>query len=295
MIERRFLSLQRHNLIVANPIMLFAICIIAMTAFGYAVRCDAIVPQKILQEGAQPLNETINSYTKIINSNRLVGSELALRYWERGKQFASLGHYDAAIDDYSKTIRLAPNFVSAYVDRAVAYARLEKYKLAYQDLNLAVKTHPDDVNVYKTRGALSFLLGKYDYAAADYKRYLQLKPGDLYRILWLHLSEKYQNRNANSSIRSYINGVDLAVWPGAIVELYAGDIEVENLSKALSQGVRDMTSGHVCEAYYYIGQYYLLQNDKSKALELFNKAVATNAKSYIEYEFALAYSRKLAQ
>jgi lipoprotein NlpI len=158
-----------------------------------------------------------------------------------------------------------------------------------------LQAQPNNLRAYVTRGTLNFLVGKYENAAADFKRYLRLKPNDIYRMLWLFLSEKYHNRDAVSDVPQFSARVNLDQWPGAILKLYLGEVEAEAVIDALSKGVPNMQIGHACEAYYYLAQYFLLQNDRQKALELFNKAVATQAKSYVEYEFALAYSLKLRQ
>jgi lipoprotein NlpI len=252
----------------------------------------AVVPQRILGD-IQPIGATIASFDKYINSGRLQGSILAQRYWERGIQYGKLGHYDKAVSDYSSAIKINPQLISAYIDRAVGYARLEKYKQAYGDLNKVLQIQPNNSRAYVTRGTLNFLVGKYQPAAADFKRYLQLNPKDIYRMLWLFLSEKYHNREADSDVPQFSAKVNLDEWPGAMLKLYLGAVEAEAVIEALSEGVPNMQIGHACEAYYYLAQYFLLHNDRQKALELFNKAVATQAKSYVEYEFALAYSLKL--
>jgi lipoprotein NlpI len=225
----------------------------------------------------------------------LHGTALAQRHWERGIQYGKLGHYDKAVSDYTSAINIDPQLISAYIDRAVGYARLEKYNEAYADLNTVLQMQPNNMRAYVTRGTLSFLVGKYQDAAADFKRYLQLNPKDTYRMLWLFLSEKYHNREAVSDVPQFSAKVNLDEWPGAILKLYLGEVDADAVIEALSKGVPNMRIGHACEAYYYLAQYFLLQNDRQKALELFNKAVATKAKSYVEYEFALAYSLKLRQ
>ncbi len=254
----------------------------------------AVVPQRILGD-TQPIDATVASFDKYINSGRLHGTALAQRYWERGIQYGKLGHYDKAVSDYTSAIEINPQLISAYIDRAVGYARLEKYNEAYADLNTVLQIQPNNLRAYNTRGTLNFLVGKYQNAAADFKSYLQLNPKDIYRMLWLFLSEKYHNRDAVSDVPRFSANVNLDEWPGAILKLYLGEVDAESVIEALSKGVPNMQIGHACEAYYYLAQYFLLQNDRQKALELFNKAVATQAKSYVEYEFALAYSLKLRQ
>jgi len=252
----------------------------------------AVVPQRILGQPL-PIDSTIASFNKYINSGRLHGLALAQRYLERGNHYGKLWHFDKAISDYTSAIELNPQLIDAYIDRSVAYARLEKYNAAFDDLNQALHIDSNNLRAYVTRGSLSFLVGKYDLAAADYRRYLQLNPRDIYRMLWLFLSEKYHDRKAATDVQQFSRNVNLDEWPGAILKLYLDEVDADAVITALAKGVPDMDAKHACEAYFYLGQYFLLQNDRKKALELFNKAVATQAKTYVEYEFSVAYSIKL--
>lgn len=258
----------------------------------YVPSAMAVVPQKLLGP-ALPDNETIASFTKIINSGRLDGIDLARRYWERGIQYGKLAQYNKSIADYGSAISLQPNYIAAYIERAKSYARLENYSAAFADLNRSLDIDSNNGSAYTTRAALNFLLGRYQQAAADYERYLNLYPQDMYRMLWLFLSEEYYRKNSATKVKNYVGGVNLDQWPGAILKLYLGEVDAKTLMNALSKGVSGMNAGHKCEAYYYLAQYFLLNNDRARAKELFNKAVATNAKSYIEYEFAVAYSLKI--
>lgn len=41
-----------------------------------------------------------------------------------------------------------------------------------------------------------------------------------------------------------------------------------------------------CEAFFFIGQYFLLKGDPSKAVKYFQKSVFTEVKEFLEYGFA---------
>lgn len=38
-----------------------------------------------------------------------------------------------------------------------------------------------------------------------------------------------------------------------------------------------------CEAYFYLGQYYLLRNDKEKAAQMFKLCLEIKVTSFVEY------------
>ncbi|MDH5326550.1 MAG: tetratricopeptide repeat protein [Gammaproteobacteria bacterium] len=251
----------------------------------------AVVPLRILKWTVQAADDTIASHTKVINSGRLQGSALVKRYWERGRHYVSLNQYALAITDFGSAIKLDRSFAQAYIDRALAYAKQENYKLAFNDLHMAGKIEPNNSHVYATRGAMYFLLGRYQQAQKDFLLYLQIKPRDMYRMLWLVLSEKYQDPSSKSVVASMVQGLDLNAWPGALLRLYLNQVTAEDLVKVLAGA--EMKRGHKCEAYYYLGQYYLLQNDRINAKRLFQQAIATGATDYTEHQFAMAYLEKL--
>jgi lipoprotein NlpI len=260
----------------------------------YSISASAIVPQRIVNE-VYPLDETIASFTKVINSGRLKGSALAEIYRERGIHYAELGHYDKAVADFSNAVELNPNYVTAFIGRANAYAKLEQYKAAYQDFATAQKLSPKNTAIYIMRGSLNFLLGRFEDAVADYRYYLSLKPNDMYRMLWLHLSQKYLDKNGPSDLARYSKNVNLDEWPGALIKLYLGQVGPDDFLKAFRKNMNTMEASFLCEGSYYLGQYFLLTGKQNLAADSFYQAVKSNAKDNIEYEFALAYYTRLSR
>ena len=267
-------------------IIFLVLCLLNISA------ANAVVPQRYLNV-QYPVNFTIASFTKVINSGRYQGDELAKIYWERGVQYGDLHHYDEAIADYTKALSIRPEYTAAFLNRAVAYARLEKYDLAFADLEQVLKREPGNAAAINTRGKLNFLLGNYEAAVEDFKRHLKLRPDDIYRMLWLYMSEKHADRASRTSLANYVEGVSLDLWPGAFVRLYIGEVPVENFVDSLNKSIGSWDKGSRCEAYFYLGQYYLLNGNKAQALKLFRDAVNTGAISYVEYEFSLAYTLRL--
>lgn len=260
----------------------------------YAFGAHAIVPQRIVNE-VYPVDETIASFTKVINSGRLQNSALAEVYRERGIHYAELGHYNEAVADFTQAVKLNPKYVTAFIGRANAYAKLEQYKAAYQDFATAQQLSPKNTAIYVMRGSLNFLLGRFKDAIADYRYYLSLKPTDMYRMLWLHLSQKYLNKNSPSDLAKYSQNVNLDEWPGALIKLYLGKVGPDDFLKAFRKNMNTMQPQYLCEGFYYLGQYLLLTGKQKLAADAFRQAVKSNAKDTIEYEFALAYYTRLRQ
>ena len=254
----------------------------------------AIVPQRIVNE-VYPLDDTIASFTKVINSQRLEDSALAELYRERGVHYSNLGHFRESIQDLSNAIKLNNNYVTAYINRANAYAKLEKYNEAYQDFATAQRLSPKNKSIYILRGSLSFLLGRFNDAVADYQYYLSLVPDDMYRMMWLHLSQSYQDNSKPTDLARYTRGLNLDVWPGALIKLYLGQVGPKDFLEAFKTNIGSMKPEFLCEGFYYLGQYLLLTGDRKLAADSFRQAVKTNARKTVEYQFALAYLARLAQ
>lgn len=266
--------------------------IIALLLYGQA--SYAVVPQRIINE-VYPVDDTIASFTKVIDSGRLQDSALAEIYRERGLHYADLGHYNEAVSDFSHAVKLNPNYVTAYISRANAYAKLEQYKAAYRDFAKAQALSPQNTAIYVIRGSLNFLLGRFEEAVADYRYYLSLKPRDMYRMMWLHLSQKYLDKNGPSDLEKYSKNVNLDEWPGALIKLYLGQVGPDDFLKAFRKNINTMDPQYLCEGFYYLGQYFLLTGKRKLAADSFHQAVKSNARQNIEYEFALAYYTRLTR
>jgi len=280
-----------HNLNLAN-ISRYSLALIVTLA---SVNSYAVIPARYLGT-QQVINFTIASYTKVINANRLTGPDLAERYIERGLEYGRLFRYQQSVADFAQAISLNPSSTMAYVHRAVAYAKLEKYKQANADFSSALNIDNRNLSALGQRAALYYFRGMYAEAAEDFRLYLRYKPNDMYRMLWMYLAELNAHIISSpeqTSIRRLSRNTDFQQWPGALVELYLGEIPLEQLLNALKPILSSWDASHRCEVYFYIAQYHLSQGKKLQAIRYFDQAVKTKAKHQIEYEFAVAYLIKL--
>ena len=56
-----------------------------------------------------------------------------------------------------------------------------------------------------------------------------------------------------------------------------------------------MRRGKQCEAYFYVGQYLLIQGKRSEAVAMFQRDVATGLTGFIEYNAAKAELARLGE
>ncbi len=83
--------------------------------------------------------------------------DVAQIYMIRGFDYAHLGQYQSAIEDFNQFIRLKPDDDGAYSSRPAAYGLLGQYQRAIEDYNEAIRLKPNFVWAYGNRAATFFM------------------------------------------------------------------------------------------------------------------------------------------
>ena len=98
---------------------------------------------------------------------------LAEQFWFKGN--AKLHNNDTygAISEYSKAIKVYPNYVTAYLDRGVAKASLGDHKGALIDVNKAIELKPQ-IAYYDFRAQTKLELKDYYGSIADFTKSLEM-------------------------------------------------------------------------------------------------------------------------
>jgi tetratricopeptide (TPR) repeat protein len=92
------------------------------------------------------------------------------------KAYNNESDWQYQIDNYTKCLRIDPDFVSAYVNRGVAHCELSNYSQGISDFNSSIKTDPTYANAYFCKGLTYFNLGNYEDAIADLTRGIKIDP-----------------------------------------------------------------------------------------------------------------------
>ena len=138
-------------------------------------------------EGGQNLNFAIPSkYVKALLNTKGTVTPLAQSehdisaetYYYRGNTKHDIGFYQNAISDYSKAIRLKPDFVEAYHNRGNTKALLGQHFEAIADYDIAIKLNPDDAMSYYLRGRAKGAFRAYFEAITDFDTAIKLNPDD---------------------------------------------------------------------------------------------------------------------
>ena len=75
-------------------------------------------------------------------------------------------------------------------------------------------------------------------------------------------------------------------WPVKVASFLLGRMSESDLVAAAGSTDTRQDRGQRCEAWFYAGLKRLLLGDKTVAAGCFNKSVATEAKTWLEYHFA---------
>ena len=114
----------------------------------------------------------IDNYTKCLR----IDPDYADAYNNRGNVYTDLGNYSDAIFDYSIAIRIDPDDAQRYYNRGNAYQNLRNYEDAISDYTSAIRIDPDDAQPYNNRGSAYYSLKNYNAAFSDYSKAISIKP-----------------------------------------------------------------------------------------------------------------------
>ena len=153
-----------------------------------------------LGKKAKYYQKAVKHFTNAIENAIQLDQGLTLAYVSRGGVYLSEGELDNSIFDFSKAIKLMPEFGEAYNNRGLAYfskGNLENSKVdfnnAIADFSEAIELNSEFVGAHYNRGRAHFLLGEFALAIRDYSTEISLKSDrDIYYdrgVAWLHQQE----------------------------------------------------------------------------------------------------------
>jgi tetratricopeptide (TPR) repeat protein len=151
----------------------------------------------------------------------------------RGLDDAGAAMIAAQHGDYEQAIRLLTsaltagdlspqNTMLAYHNRGNAYQDKGDYVHAIADYDAAIKIRPGYANAWYARGRAQFAQGLFPAAATDFVKSASLDPKDAYAMIWLHLARRRTAANDGGELARNAMKIDLARWPGAVINLYLG-------------------------------------------------------------------------
>ena len=147
-------------------LVLVALVLVSGTIFSVAAQGDDKITQAVMKVYDDYIAKNPNDYSTL---------------FMRGNQHYFNGNYDAALNDVSRTIELAPTketelLFDAYMLRSKLYEINHNYDAALVDVEKASTIDPNSLAWVDMKGKLAYAKGDFDTAETQFKTILQRVP-----------------------------------------------------------------------------------------------------------------------
>jgi tetratricopeptide (TPR) repeat protein len=120
--------------------------------------------------------DRIANCTEALRDERIVGIERAWALYERGRGYIGLKNDEAAVTDFTDSLKLNPIAVPVYNDRGVALRHLGKFNDAIADYDAALAREPNHAPALANRGVANDELGRTREAIEDVSKAIAITP-----------------------------------------------------------------------------------------------------------------------
>lgn len=222
-------------------------------------------------------------------------------YTRRGLGYANLDRNPEAIADFSTAIENDPENWTALYYRGIMGFKTGDFDLTAGDMDRVIALNPVSDSAYFYRSSALFALGQYDRAITDMDLLIANQPenGPIYlrRAIAAGKISEAAYKTALAGLDGFLTSADktdkasneedsLATLLARFFLGQAG-ITVQQITEtAASLEDPEARAETLCVAYYFIGEFYLLNGNNKAARESFNKALDTGAEQVFEYRLA---------
>ncbi|NOT49158.1 MAG: tetratricopeptide repeat protein [Acidobacteria bacterium] len=275
----------------------FLLCI-GLFGFAHAQKCPetATEVKPVLSDDtrknyeAQLSNERTDYYINPDDANRAV--------WF-GRRTAYLGEYKTAIKIYSDGIKANPQYAELYRHRGHRYITLRCFDDAVSDFEKAaklIKGKPDQVepdgqpnakniptstlqsNIWYHLGLAYYLKGDFKKALAAYKECQKVSKNNDMRVAtaywhYMTLRRLGKEKAAKAVLEPFAGEIELIENTDylKLIKLNRGEVKAEDLLSTIRGDANTLGSASLG---YGIGNYFLYNGDKEKAVTIFKKISA---------------------
>jgi lipoprotein NlpI len=204
-------------------------------------------------------------------------------FHERAYAYEDKDDYAHAIQDHTQAIRLKPADVTLVYDRAFDYERTGQYQLAIADFDGILRRFPKAADAYRSRGRVWLYSGHPPEAQLDLSRAVELNPNGAYNVIWLYIARSKGATGAEDELSKNAAKLNLAKWPGPVIDLFLGKSTPETVLRAASDKDPLKNAAQECEANFYIAEHQALHGQRSAAMQGFRTVSENCSKNYFFY------------
>lgn len=211
-------------------------------------------------------------------------------YLEKCRALSNLQRYSEAVTACSEALRLRPNYAMALRDRGHVYINLGRNAEALADLKQAAAANPGDRDTQYHLGIAYYLSGDFQNAAVAFNGCLRdaRQPNEIVECsAWLYPSLRRSGQDA--AARQLLDKIQ-PNWPiqGATSYYYDRLLLFKGTKSEAQLAATAKKDGALSEATvdYNLGLWQMLNGNKVKAREDFQRAIASGAKNSFGYRAA---------
>ena len=263
------------------------------------------------------------------NYDRAIGlrSNYAEAFYNRANTYALKQDQRRAIADYDQAILLLPTYADAYVNRAVlSFSRrdingaladldtairlnardvaalsnrasvnlaLEKYPEALSDFDRALTIDPGNAATYLGRGRAHLFSGAIAHSIEDFKTAVRLRPSNPYPVIWLHIARVHKGVSDREEFEENAKNVKREPWPGAMLDMYLGLLDGDQVKAAAQLGANREKSKRDCEASFFLGELAVHNGQIQQARNALREVTSECGPAEMVYSAAVAEAKLL--
>jgi lipoprotein NlpI len=260
--------------------------LLASSAFGVEPNSDLAAQLQL--ERRQSAERRLVQASQIIEAGTADDKQLAEAFRARGIARSHLLQYAEALADFNRAVELEPLDAQLYEERAITHLKLREFKEANRDLDMALGLDRARVVGHREKGRLAAYQKDFTQAAREFNLALQSSDDAaiVYGALWLHVAIRRGGLEGEAPLAAIDSQLDLRQWPAPVVKMYLGQLQPQEVVAAASTSNPRTSLMQLCEAYFYVGQEYLIRNQPAQARASFQAAVDTGVTEFLEYDWS---------